>query len=167
MEILKHSVGIDIDKKTFKACICLIDNSLQTKAVASKTFDNTDSGFRLFEDWSQKYCMRNPSPVSYVMEATGVYHESLSWHLHGKGLPVSIVLPTKAKNYMKSLGQHTKNDPMDAKGLAMMGAQQHLEIWSPPSMELYSLKRLTRHYEALQQERTRLLGRMESASHIA
>lgn len=40
MEILKHSVGIDIDMKTFKACICLIDNSLHTKIVAGKTFDN-------------------------------------------------------------------------------------------------------------------------------
>ena len=144
MEILKHSVGIDIDKKTFKACICQIDSLLRTKIIASKTFGNTDSGFRLFVDWSQKRCSKNPSPVSYVMEATGVYHESLAWHLHGNGLPVSIVLPTKAKNYIKSLGQYTKNDPMDAKGLAMMGAQQHLEIWSPPSIGLYSLKKLTR-----------------------
>ena len=39
-------------------------------------------------------------PVRYVMEATGVYHESLAYFLEEKDHEVSIVLPNKISNYL-------------------------------------------------------------------
>lgn len=59
--------------------------------------------------------------VRYVMESTGVYHESIAWFLVQKDLAVSVILPNKAKHYLKSIGNKSKNDKIDARGLAQMG----------------------------------------------
>ncbi len=42
-------------------------------------------------------------PLTYLMESTGVYHEAVAWYLHQQDQPVSILLPNKAKYYLKSL----------------------------------------------------------------
>ena len=48
--------------------------------------------------------------VRYVMEATGVYHESLAYFLDEKGYEVSIVLPNKISNYFRTLEVKTITD---------------------------------------------------------
>jgi transposase len=63
---------------------------------------------------------------------------------------------------MESLGIKTKNDPVDARGLSQMGAEQRLDKWEPFSEQVYQLRSLTRHYEHLSQERTRLLNQIHS-----
>ncbi len=68
-----------------------------------------------------------------------------------KGYSVSVVLPTKAKNYLRSLGNKSKNDTIDARGLAQMGAQQCLPVWSPIGKFFYELRSLTRHHQSLQE----------------
>ena len=63
---------------------------------------------------------------------------------------------------MQSLGHKSKTDMIDAKGLARMGAEQHLEKWIPFSENIYKLRLLTRQNEDLQKQRTMLLNRKEA-----
>jgi transposase len=62
--------------------------------------------------------------LCFTMEATGVYYENLAWHLHQQDRQVSVVLANLAKKYLQSLGYKSKNDKIDAKGLAQMGRKE-------------------------------------------
>ena len=134
----KYCFGIDVDKKTFKVCLILRDSDLQKKVRASKTFANNLSGFKLFQLWIVKHTKHHGALESYVMEATGVYHEQLAYFLNSHQKHVHIVLPLKSKRYLQSLGYRGKTDKIDAKGLAMMGCEQDLSLWEPPSCLLYT-----------------------------
>jgi transposase len=99
------------------------------------------------------------------VEATGIYHESLIWYLFQEDQSVSVVLPNRAKAYCTSIGIKSKNDKIDAKGLAMMGAGQKLTAWKPISKKIYTLRQLTRHLEDLQQIKTSLTNQREASIH--
>ena len=156
----KYSVGIDMSKSDFKVCFVEISNDQSVKIKGSKTFLNTLKGFEGLKDWYTKH-KKEDSPLVFVVEATGSYHEQLTWFLYKQKQEVSIVLPNRAKAYMISLGVKSKNDKVDAKGLAMMGAVQKLNIWNPISKHLYNLRQITRHLEDLQIIRTSLLNQKE------
>lgn len=64
---------------------------------------------------------------------------------------MTIVLPNKAKHYLKSLGHKSKNDKIDAKGLSQMGFEQNLILWQPLSKTIYSLRMLTRQHQRLKE----------------
>lgn len=156
----KYSVGIDISKSDFKACFVIISPDQSIKTKGSRTFSNTLKGFESFNNWSAKF-QKEDFPLIFVMEATGSYHEQLAWFLYRKKHQLSIVLPNRAKSYMISLGFKSKNDKVDAKGLANMGAVQKLKEWNPISKQLYNLRQITRHLEDLQIIRTSLLNQKE------
>ncbi|HEY0040090.1 MAG TPA: IS110 family transposase [Flavisolibacter sp.] len=153
MKNLKYSVGIDISKDDFKACFVVIDESHKVTIKSTSTFANTATGFSSFLSWSLKHS-KEDLPLFFLAEATGVYHEQLAWFLHMQKMNVSIVLANKAKSYLQSLGVKSKNDKIDAKGLAQMGAEKSLPLWSPLSNQLYTLRALTRLHEDLQNQRT-------------
>lgn len=163
MTTIKYSIGIDISKKDFKACFVVSDNN-QEKVKATRTFTNTIKGLNQFKEWYSKH-QKESLPSVFVVEATGTYHEQLAWFLHESKQEVSIVLPNRAKAYLISLGIKSKNDKVDAKGLAMMGAVQRLKIWNPISKAIYVLRSLTRHLEDLQKIRTALMNQNEQFNH--
>lgn len=151
--IQKQSIGIDIAKDKFDACFCVVDIDQRVVVKSSRKFDNNKSGFAAFDQWVTKW--PNPSvETCFVMEATGVYYEHLAWHLHQAGRHVSVLLPNLAKKYLQSLGYKSKNDKIDAKGLAQMGGERKLERWQPLSKQLYALRKLTREHEQIQRART-------------
>lgn len=136
---VKQSVGLDVSSQQFKAAIVVIDHQQHIKIKVTHSFENEPGGFNELDRWVQKHC--DPAaPITFTMEATGVYYENLAWYLHQKGYTVSVVLPNKARKYMQSLGIKSKNDQMDAKGLAQMGAQQQLNVWKPVSEQLLQLR---------------------------
>lgn len=157
----KYCLGIDVDKKSLKVCLAL-DNLSEIKVKGSRTFTNTLKGFTSLLDWVNKKCK---SSFSAVLEATGVYHEELSYFLNSKQVKVHIVLPSLSKHYMRSLGHRSKTDQLDAKGLAYMGCQRHLNVWTAPSKSMVELRSLTRQVEALQQQRTIVKNQFEALSH--
>lgn len=160
----KHLVGIDVDKATIKACLLKQASDLSRKIVGSKTFSNQKAGFVDFLKWVAKH-FEKEVPVSFVMEATGVYHEQLAYCLHEHGHTVHIVLPLKSKRYIQSLGIRSKTDKIDARGLAMMGIEQQLDIWQPGSSQLLKLRSLTRQIEQLQKHKTAFKNQLEGAKH--
>lgn len=161
----KYCVGIDIDKNTFKVCLLASRDQSEKKVLGSRTFSNSIRGFDDLEEWVSKKI--GAATTSFVMEATGVYHEHLAHYLHEKEKLVHIVLASKSKYYLQSLGFRSKTDKLDAKGLAMMGMEQSLDLWEPGSRQLLKLRSLTRQIEMLQGHRTGFSNQLEAAKHSA
>ena len=65
------------------------------------------------------------------------------------------------------MGLRSKNDQIDAKGLACMGLEQQLEVWEPASSKMLELRSLTRQIEALHQHKTAFVNQLEGVSHSA
>jgi transposase len=152
---LKYSIGNDISKEKFDACISVIDSEQRVKVIASRTFDNLPWGFKEYYEWASNKC-KMPIPVVFIMEATGIYYESLAFFLHKKGCYLSVVLPNKSKKYMQSIGFKSKNDKIDAKGLSRMAAEQCLEKWEAPDETVMNLRSITRQRESLQEFKTQI-----------
>lgn len=153
--IQKQSIGIDLAKDKFDACFSVTDEKQRVVVKSTRRFANNKSGFTAFDQWVAKW-QSLTEQTWFVMEATGVYYENLAWHLHQQGRHVSVVLPNLAKKYIQSLGYKSKNDKIDAKGLAQMGAERKLQRWQPLSKQLYLLRKLTREHEQINQARTRI-----------
>jgi len=163
----KYCIGIDVDKTTFKVCLLFRSVELKKKVKGSKTFSNDLDGYQLFVQWTAKHAKAENVSQSYVMEATGVYHEPLAYFLHDRKEVVHIVLPLKSKRYLQSLGFRSKTDKIDAKGLAMMGCEQELYRWQPASTQLLCLRSLTRQIEGLHRAKTSFSNQLEGAVHAA
>jgi transposase len=101
---LKYSLGVDVSKEEHHVCLSVIDQVQKVTIKASRKFANTSKGFEQLLDWLKKN-RKLPLPLSIVLEASGVYHEALAWFLHQQHFDLSIVLPNKAKHYLKALGQ--------------------------------------------------------------
>jgi transposase len=160
----RQSVGLDVSSREFKAAFDVMDSQQHIKIKATHSFENAPGGFKELDRWVQKH-YDPAAPITFTMEATGVYYENLAWHLHQKGHTVAVVLPNKARKYMQSLGIKSKNDTIDAKGLALMGAQQQLKPWKPVSKQLLQLRYLTRHLESLQRLSTVLGNQLHALEH--
>jgi transposase len=148
--MIKYSLGIDISMKSFHVCLSSIDQQQQVKVKASRKFSNNTVGFKELHQWIEKHYKMQQIPLYAIVEATGVYYEKCALYLYTKGYNVIVVLPNKAKKYLQATGLKTKNDKMDANGLAQVGAEQKLETWQPMSDYYYTLRSLTRHHESLQ-----------------
>jgi transposase len=167
MQQVYYSLGLDVDKATFKACLKVKEASNRSTVRATRTFNNGIQGFKELELWVKKHKKFVDAEMKIIMEATGVYHEHLAWHLHQSNFQVYIILPLRAKRYLQSLGIKSKNDKIDARGLADLGLQQELEPWRPCSKNLLILRSLTRQLEMLQESRTAFRNQLESATHLA
>lgn len=164
MANIKQSVGIDISKGSFTACICKL-SSLQDYGFGEvNKFANTKSGYNQLMRWVRKECSSD-IPTVFLMEATGVYHEQLAKHLHQQNQSVHVVLPNKSKHYFASLNVKSKTDAIDAKVLSQMGAERCHKLWQPPSPQLQSLKDLTRYQVQLQEQKTALGNILEGKIH--
>lgn len=162
--IMKYAVGIDVAKKDFKCCISTIDASQQVEVKATSHFECNLRGYEAFFKWVGRH-HKTEEPIVYCMEATGIYHEYLALFLHDRGCYVSVVLPTLSKRYLQSSGNKSKNDKIDAVGLAQMAAEKALSSWQPFSKDIYTLRQMTRLIEDLNQQRTSLRNQLHALKH--
>lgn len=160
-EIIKYSLGNDIGKEEFDACLSQIDINQHVKILGTSHFKNTRAGFVQLENWVRKK-LRAPKPLVCVMEATGVYYENLALYLDDRGFDVCVVLPNRVKQYMRSRGYKSKNDKIDSIGISQMGAEQQLERWKRPAEQVVHLRQTTRLCESFQQTRTALNNQLEA-----
>jgi len=160
---LKYSLGIDVSKDEFHAAMLLQHSDLSHVVKATRKFSNTAEGYKSFEHWILSH-KKMDIALHLTMEATGNYYENLSFYLYNQGFRVNVVLPNKAKKYLQSLGIKSKNDKIDARGLAQMGAEQRLREWQPFSESIYSLRSLTRYCEQLSHSRTMYLNQLSALS---
>jgi transposase len=164
MKIIKQSVSADIAKDKFDACFSVLTQEHQVVVKATHKFANSPKGFNEFSQWMSKW---EDAAVELVviLEATGVYYENLAWQLFNSGRKVIVVLPNRAKKYIQSLGYKSKNDRIDAKALAYMGAERALQPWQPMSAQLYLLRKLTREHEQIQQMRTQTINHLHAEAY--
>ena len=100
--------------------------------------------------------------VSFVMEATGVYHELLACYLYDNGYPLSIVLPQRANAFMRTLKTKTITDKESSKGLTIMGLERKLDLWEKPDRIFMALKQLTREREQVQESLTQIKNQLHA-----
>lgn len=168
VNLLKYSIGSDISKDKFDACISSIDMCQTVKIVATRCFNNTTRGVQDFYQWALRKC-KHDVPIVFVIEATGVYYERLAYFLYNNKCNVNVVLPSRSKKYLLSIGVKSKNDRIDSKALSRMGAEQKLELWKAPKESIIQLRNLTRQKESLEKTKTSInnqLKALQSANYV-
>lgn len=157
----KQSVGIDMAKLSFVACVCKRAEGMDEELILSevKKFTNDKKGFNQFLKWVSKQIDKKVS-VNYAMEATGIYYEELAYHLHTLGKRVSVLLPNKVAHFIKSLNIKSKTDDIDAGAIALMSCERILHEWVPPLPLFKKLRSLTRAYQSLQSDKVQTVNRL-------
>lgn len=162
-----YSLGVDVDSKNLECVLMRKDIQGDLAVAASRRFSNGKEGFGRLMQWLSAKCKDSGASLHITLEASGVYHESLCYALNRKGYELSVVLPNKAKHYMRSLGLKSKNDKTDARGLAHMGAQQSLPVWTPASPIMLELRALLRYRESQQETLTQTKSELHAIEHSA
>lgn len=152
-KIVKQIAGIDVAQKELVVTLGRMHDDLETELYAYKVFPNNEKGFSAFVLWVKKQSVEEVS-VRFVMEATGVYHESLAYYLEGRGYEVSVVLPNKISNYMRTLEVKTVNDKTASEAIARFGLERKLDNWKRPKQIFKQLRQLTRERGQLIDTRT-------------
>jgi transposase len=160
-KIVKQVVGIDVAKNELVICVGRMFDDWIPALYAGKTFANTPQGFAALKTWVNGR-IDSTVPVLYVMEATGVYHESLAYYLDDNQLQVSIVLPNKISNYIKTLEIKTITDRTAAEAITKFGLERSLNLWSRPSSVFRELRQLTRERDQLMADRTLALNQLHA-----
>lgn len=158
----KLIIGIDISMNDFYACIKVRTEDNNIKIKGTRSFENSDQGFKNFLTWSLKQKKDDDWSVRFVMEATGVYYENLAYYLYSQNQKVSVVLANKIKNYIKSLNVKTKTDKVDAKTIASFGIERELENWEPMSPMYKTLRDLCRELLSLKKEKQRTQSQLHA-----
>jgi transposase len=152
-KLIKQVLGIDVAQKELVVCLAKKYDDMTEENYVHKTFVNKVTGFEHMVQWLKKLTT-TAIPVNYVMEATGVYHEALAYHLTGKGYSVSIVLPNKISNYARSLTVKTITDKTASEAIAQFGLERKTDEWKRPLPIYKRMKQLTREREQIIVERT-------------
>ncbi len=151
--ILKQIVGIDVAQKELVVSIGRLLADLSIEIYASKTFANTEKGFSALLLWVKKSTQEDIF-LGFVMEATGVYHEKFAYFLEEKGFEISIVLPNKISNYIRTLNIKTVTDKTCAEAITRFGLERKLDSWRKPKTIFRNMRQLTRERDQIVEERT-------------
>jgi transposase len=153
-------IGIDVSKEKLD-CAWLRD--VEALKIKNKVISNHAKGFEALCQWSERQTGANLSETLFVMEATGIYHEALAYHLHQRGARVAVLNPAWVRDYARSLGIRSKNDKKDAMVLARYGATQSISLWKPEPEEVRELKALISRLDAVERDIRREENRKEKA----
>lgn len=159
--IVKQAVGIDVAQNELVVSLGRMSHDTGTDVFAFKTFANNHKGFNDLVTWVEKMTIKEVR-VRYVMEATGVYHEKLAYHLSDHGREVSIVLPNKISNYFRTLDVKTITDKSASQAICRFGLERKLEVWQKPKKIFKDLKQLTRERDQLIADRTVLKNQLHA-----
>jgi transposase len=150
--VVRQVVGIDVAQDELVCCFGKMYGDLSLEQVCRSTFENRQPGFNKLVGWLEKLVDKGVQ-LRFVMEATGVYHQSLAYFLHGKGYGVSILLPNKISNYARTLDVKTVTDKTMADAIAQFGLERKLDDWQPPKGIYRILQQLTRERSQLVDEK--------------
>ena len=152
-KVVKQVAGVDVAQKELVVSLGRMYDDFSTSICAFKTFPNDLKGHMALVAWSTQLSEQGIL-TGYVMEATGVYHESLACFLAEKGLMVSIVLPNKISNYFRTLEVKTITDKTSSEAIALFGLERKLDSWKKPAGIFKKMRQLTRERDQLIQHRT-------------
>lgn len=138
MEQAKAVIGIDVGSESVSVAVM---HSVGEKEKQEQKFGNTSEGFEELHRWLQENKVRAEQSV-VVMEATGVYGESLCYYLCSRRYTVAVEPPLKVKRAFQNSAH--KNDTVDARQIAEYGHRfyDELQFWSPPDVVLEQVREL-------------------------
>lgn len=99
-----------------------------------------------------------------VMEATSKYHREVHRHLAAIGIAVAVVNPLRARLFAEACGALAKTDAIDARMLALMGAQLEPTATAPPSQAAEALEELVRARSRAVAERVAIANRRDATA---
>ena len=136
-------VGIDIAKDSFQ---------YHLSSKLSGVLPNTETGFRRLRELLDKH-----APGAHLIcEATGGCEQALATFCLDCNLSVSIVNPAQVRHFIKGKGQQAKNDKIDARMLALFGAENRPAPMNRPLAQQRQLRELSRRREQLLEHRKSL-----------
>lgn len=153
MKVLKQVLGIDVAQKELVVTLGKMYDDFKIELCSYAVFKNTEKGFLELSQWVKKLT-DTEIKVRYVMEATGVYHQKFAYYLEEKEEDVSIILPNKISNYMRTLETKTITDKTCSEAIARFGLERKLDNWKKPKDIYRVLKQLTRERRQITDERT-------------
>ena len=152
-KVVKQVARIDVAQKELVVTLGRMLDDFSIELFSYKVFKNNDSGVKLLVDWVNKLTGYEV-PVRYVMEATGVYHQKFAYYLVDNGCEISIVLPNKISNYIRTLELKTITDKTCSQAIAQFGLERKLDKWAKPKSIYKELQQLTRERDQIVQERS-------------
>jgi transposase len=152
-KVVKQVAGIDVAQKELVVTLGRMLNDFSIELFAYKVFKNTDKGILALVEWTEMLT-DNEMSVRYVMEATGVYHQKFAYYLDHNKHDVSIVLPNKISNYIRTLELKTITDKSCSQAIAQFGLERKLDNWTKPNDVYKELQQLTRERDQIVQERS-------------
>jgi transposase len=160
-KIVKQVAAIDVDQKLLVTTLGRMHDDWSPELYAQKTFANTQKGFEALLSWAKKNS-DTEIRIRFVMEATGVYHESFAYFLDDNKEEVTVVLPNKISNYMRTLEVKTITDKTASEAIAQFGLERKLELWKRPKSICKKLRQLTRERDQLVMERTMIKNQLHA-----
>jgi transposase len=160
-QILKEVLGVDVAQKELVVTLGRMFGDLSIELYAHRVFKNSEAGIISLLKWVKLLIDKNIK-VHVVMEATGVYHEKFAYYLDDKGYDVSIILPSKISNYIRTLEIKTITDKTCSEAIAQFGLERKLSLWSRPKKVYKELKQLTRERDQIVQERAMVKNQLHA-----
>lgn len=151
-KVVKQIVGIDVAQDELVCCFGKVYEDFKLELITRHTFQNKKMDFVRLSEWL-KPIVNKDVQLRFVMEATGVYHQSLAYFLHDKGHNVSIILPNKISNFKRTLDIKTITDKTMADAITQFGLERNLDDWQPPKGIYGILQQLTRERSQLIEEK--------------
>lgn len=74
-------------------------------------------------------------PVQVILEASGGYEQGVVRVLHGAGIALSVVEPSRVRAFARAKGLRAKSDPIDAQVLCAFGQALHPRVTPAPSAQ--------------------------------
>jgi transposase len=165
-KIVRYVVGIDVAKDELVVCLGRMYDDWTLDLYMEKKFANRESGYKALIKWVKKWTQQGSIPL-YVMEATGVYHENLAYFLDEQGCRLSVVLPNKIANYVKTLDVKTITDATASRAITRFGLERKLDLWKRPKDIFKKLRQLTRERGQIVDERTMVKNQLHAEQHGA
>lgn len=165
---VKFGIGIDVSKDKLHVCFGGVTENQSFKIIAQRRFSNAEGGHKELLAWLNQKRKDATCEWLIVLEVTGVYHEQVLHYLHKAGIPVCLELAKRTKHFFKSIGQDSKNDKLDGRGLSRYACERTgLRIWEPVSEHIYEIRSLLRHRAALVTSRTQYRNQLHAYEHSA
>lgn len=151
-KVLKEVLGVDVAQKELVVTVGRMFDDLSIDLYAHKVFKNNEAGFVALLGWIKKLTS-NEFKVRFVMEATGIYHQKFAFYLYDHCREVTIVLPNKISNYIRTLENKTITDKSCSEAIAQFGLERNLDRWHRPKKIFRMLQQLTRERDQIVSER--------------
>ena len=160
-KVVKQTAGIDVAQNELVVTLGRKYDDFSIELFAYKVFKNNEKGIISLVKWATELTNKEIQ-VRYVMEATGVYHQKFAYYLEENKCDVSIVLPNKISNYIRTLELKTITDKSCSQAIAQFGLERKLENWKKPNNVYREFQQLTRERDQIVQERSILKNQIHA-----